>query len=86
MGILGDALSAIAGFIDGIASLIPGMSSNPGAVASAVNTVDGVLSKANNIFPVDTVGTVLALMIGRYIALNAFYWIQRAINLLRGSG
>lgn len=86
MGFLGAAMSKVASFIDSLASLIPSFESDTGNLSSAVGTVNSLLVQCNKVFPVDTVCTVLGLMIGIFIILNAFYWIQRAVNLLRGSG
>lgn len=86
MGFLGGALSAVASFIDGVANLIPSFKSDTGSLGSSVATMNDLLSKCNKFFPVQDVCIVLGLMIGIYIALNLFYWIQRAINLLRGAG
>lgn len=86
MGFLGDALSAVAGFIDSLSNMIPSFKSDTGSLSSSVSTVNSLLVEANKIFPLDTVSIVLGLMIAIFIALSAFYWIQRAINLIRGSG
>lgn len=86
MGFLGGALSAVAGFIDSVANLIPSFKSDTGSLGNSVSTMNDLLTKCNEFFPVSDVCIVLGLMIGIYIALNLFYWIQRAINLLRGSG
>lgn len=86
MGFLGAAFSKIASFINFIASKIPSFDADVSALPSSVATLNNCLSKMNQFFPCDTLATVLALMIGIYIVLNAFYWIQRVINLLRGAG
>lgn len=44
------------------------------------------LQKANMIIPVSEGLTVLSLFIAVQLALVAYYWITRAINLLRGAG
>lgn len=44
------------------------------------------LQKANMILPVDAVLAVLGLYVSVNIALAAYYWINRTINLLRGAG
>lgn len=86
MGFLGSALSKIAGFIDGICKIMPGFLSDTGHLQESINTLNGAISMCNEIFPVDTICIVLGLMVGIYIALNVFYWLQRAINVVRGSG
>lgn len=42
--------------------------------------------KANAILPVSEFLAVLALWVGLQLVLIAYYWINRAINLLRGAG
>lgn len=86
MGFLGAAFSKVASFIDSIAEKIPSFSSDTGQLSSSIATVNTCLQKMNKYFPCDTLCTVIGLVIGIYIVLNAFYWIQRVINLLRGSG
>ncbi|KVV25791.1 hypothetical protein [Burkholderia ubonensis] len=44
------------------------------------------LQKANMILPVSEFLSVLSLWIGLQLVLAAYYWITRAINLLRGAG
>lgn len=87
MGILGGALTKIAEFINSLASKIPSFNSDTGNLVSSIQTMNSVLDQANKVFPaISHAGVVLGLMVGIYIALTAFYFIQRAINLLRGAG
>ncbi|GAE10032.1 hypothetical protein [Paenibacillus sp. JCM 10914] len=44
------------------------------------------LQKANMLLPVSEFFAVLSLWIGLQLVLAAYYWITRAINLLRGAG
>jgi hypothetical protein len=44
------------------------------------------LQKANMILPMDETLTCLGLYIGLMLVLMAYYWITRAINLIRGAG
>lgn len=51
-----------------------------------LNKIMPYLQKANAILPVSEFLAVLALWIGLQLVLAAYYWISRAINLLRGAG
>lgn len=86
MGILGSILTTIATFINKMSALIPGFNSDTGKLSSSIAFMNTLLSKVDVIFPVSEVGKVLSLVISIYLALSAFYFITRAINLLRGSG
>lgn len=44
------------------------------------------LDKANTIIPIGEALTLLALWLGLQLVLIAYYWITRAINLIRGAG
>lgn len=44
------------------------------------------LQKANMILPISEALTVLGLIIAVQLCLIAYYWITRALNLLRGAG
>jgi hypothetical protein len=87
MGILGDFINLVANFISAIASVVPGINPDAGGqLATSINNLNKLLAKANAIFPLDTVGQVLSLLIGVYIALIIYYTVCRVINLLRGAG
>ena len=86
MGFLGSAFSGIAGFIDSIAKKLPGFHSDTGSLQESINTLNSCISGVNSFFPVDTLCTVIGLVLGIFIVLNVFYWFQRAINLVRGAG
>lgn len=55
-------------------------------LAADIAKVGPYLQKANSIIPVSEALTVLSLYIAVQIALIAYYWITRALNLLRGAG
>lgn len=48
--------------------------------------VSPYLKKANAFLPVDSTLAVLGLWVSVNLALAAYYWITRAINLIRGAG
>lgn len=51
-----------------------------------VAKVSPYLQKANMILPISEGLAVLGLYIAVQLALIAYYWVTRAINLLRGAG
>ncbi|MNW44041.1 hypothetical protein D3C74_212580 [compost metagenome] len=55
-------------------------------LAADLQAIMPYLQKANMILPVSEFLAVLAVWVGLQIVLAAFYWITRAINLLRGAG
>lgn len=48
--------------------------------------VSGYLQKANMILPITAVLFSLSMFVSIQLALIAYYWITRALNLLRGAG
>ena len=87
MGLLGDFINLVSKFITVLGNLVPGINPDAGGkLSESVNMINKFLAKANNIFPIDTLSKILSLMLGIYIGLLTFYFVTRAINLLRGSG
>lgn len=87
MGLLGGIINLVANFINVLGNLVPGINPDSGGkLSESVALLNKFLAKANTIFPLDTVSKILSLMIGIYIGLLTFYFVTRAINLLRGSG
>lgn len=87
MGLLGDFINLVSKFITVLANLVPGINPDAGGkLSESVNMINKFLAKANTIFPIDTLSKILSLMLGIYIGLLTFYFVTRAINLLRGSG
>lgn len=55
-------------------------------LAQDLNTIRPYLELANFLLPVDTALIIGGLWVGIQLALIAYYWITRALNLLRGAG
>lgn len=78
--------------LGGVSKTIRAMSRILGSWSFTRNLADDVAKvgpywqKANYFLPFSDVLTVLGLFIGLNLALIAYYWITRAINLLRGAG
>lgn len=54
--------------------------------AADVAAVMEYLQKANAILPVAAAMAVLSLYVTVQVAMAVYYWINRAINLIRGAG
>jgi hypothetical protein len=78
--------------INGVAGILRAMSvvlggwSFPNDLANKIQVILPYLEKANMFLPVTVVFTVLGLWVALELVLIAYYWITRAINLLRGAG
>lgn len=78
--------------LGGVSDLLNTMSAALGGwtfardLASDFAKMQPYLRKANAIIPINDALTVLGLYAGVQLALVAYYWITRAINLLRGAG
>lgn len=55
-------------------------------VAADINLIMPYFQKANAFLPISAVLTVLGLFVTVNLALMAYYWVTRAINLIRGAG
>lgn len=55
-------------------------------LAADIAKIGPYLQTANAILPVSEALTVLSLYITVTLALAAYYWITRTINLIRGAG
>lgn len=78
-------LDAITGTINSMAMVLKGFSFTRN-LGEDLSKISPYLEKANMIIPVDAALTVLGLYITVNLALIAYYWITRALNLLRGAG
>lgn len=78
-------LNAVSGLINAM-SVMLGSWSFTRNLAGDFALIMPYLRKANSILPVSEFLAVLALWVGLQIVLIAYYWINRAINLLRGAG
>lgn len=86
MGILGGLLSAVAKLIDTVASKLPVINLDNNSFSSGVAFMNNLLDTVNIIFPVDVCGNILGILAIFFIAMLVFYFVQRLINLVRGSG
>lgn len=55
-------------------------------LADDLVTIAEYLQKANALLPVSAALTLLGLFVTLELLMIAYYWISRAINLLRGAG
>lgn len=78
-------LNAVSGMLNAM-SVVLGSWSFTRDLGADLGKVMPYLQKANAILPVSEFLAVLALWIGLQVVLIAYYWINRAINLLRGAG
>lgn len=78
-------LNAVSGIINTM-SVVLGSWSFTRDLSKDMQLIMPYLQKANMLLPVSEFLAVLALWIGLQIVLAAYYWITRAINLLRGAG
>jgi hypothetical protein len=78
-------LNAVTGMINTMSAILGNWSFTRN-LAEDMNKIMPFLQKANMILPVSEFLSVLALWIGLQLVLAAYYWITRAINLLRGAG
>lgn len=78
-------LNAVSGLLNTAADALGGWSFTRN-LAGDVRTVMPYLQKANYLLPVSEYLAVLAIWVAVNMALAAYYWITRAINLLRGAG
>jgi len=67
-------------------SLVLGGWSFPRNIANDLDLIVPYLQKANMFIPIATAMTVFALWCSLQLVLLAYYWLTRAINLLRGAG
>lgn len=86
MGILGGLLNSIANLIDLVVDKLPVINIDNNSLNSSISFINNLLTTVNIIFPVDVVGDILSILALFFIAMIGFYFIQRMINLVRGSG
>lgn len=55
-------------------------------LAEDISQITTYLEKANMIIPVSTALTILGIYLSLQLVLIAYYWVTRAINLIRGAG
>lgn len=78
--------------LNGVTGLINTMSKVLGSfsftrdLGADIGKITPYIQKANVLIPVDAALSVLALFITVNLLLMAYYWVTRAINLLRGAG
>jgi hypothetical protein len=76
---------SIAGFLNTVSSAIPTFEFTRDII-NDYNTILPYFQKINYIFPVSEALTVMTLFITVQVLLVTFYWLSRAINLIRGAG
>lgn len=78
-------LNGVTTVINAMAAVLQGFSFTRN-LGQDVAKIGPYLQKANMILPISEGLTVLSLIVAVQLALIAYYWITRAINLLRGAG
>lgn len=78
-------LNGVTKTINAMATVLQGFSFTRN-LGQDIAKISPYLQKANMILPISEALTVLSLIIAVQLALVAYYWITRAINLLRGAG
>ena len=78
-------LGALASALRGMSAVLGGWSFARD-LAQDIERIRPYLEKANMIIPIDTALTILSIYLALQLVLIAYYWITRAINLLRGAG
>jgi hypothetical protein len=78
-------INGVAGFLN-VMSVVLGGWSFPHDLAADLTKISPYLQKANMFVPIDEVLICLGLFIALQAVLMAYYWITRAINLIRGAG
>lgn len=78
-------LNGVTKVINAMAQVLQGFSFTRN-LGEDIAKISPYLQKANAIIPVDAALTVLSLFVAVNLALVAYYWITRAINLIRGAG
>lgn len=78
-------LGGVTRVIDAMAQILQGFSFTRN-LGEDIAKISPYLQKANAIIPIDAALAVLSLFITVQLALVAYYWITRMLNLLRGAG
>jgi hypothetical protein len=78
-------LNGVSGLINKMAAVLGGFSFTHN-LGQDLALVVPYMQKANALLPMDTVFIILGLYITIQLLLITYYWITRAINLLRGAG
>jgi hypothetical protein len=78
-------LGGVTKVINAMAAVLQGFSFTRD-LGQDIAKISPYLQKANALLPIDAALTVLGLYITVQLALVAYYWITRTINLLRGAG
>jgi hypothetical protein len=78
-------LNAVSTMLNAMSAVLMGWSFTRDLGAD-IGKIMPYLQKANMILPVSEFLAVLAIWIGLQLVLAAYYWITRAVNLLRGAG
>lgn len=78
-------LGAVTKTLNAMAAVLPGFSFARN-LAADIAKISPYIQKANYILPASEAMNVLSLFVALQIALILYYWITRAINLLRGAG
>lgn len=72
--------------INAVISVLPDPDELPGGISSAFNTIATYFHKANAILPVDTMFTIIGLILSVEAGVLLFKLSNWVINKVRGSG
>lgn len=78
-------LGAVSGTLNAMAAVLPGFTFARDLSAD-IAKITPYIQKANYMLPVDAAMNVLSLFCALQVCMILYYWITRAINLLRGAG
>lgn len=84
--VLSGILNGIAKILDFIFDLLPSFSLDNSKLSESWEIVNRYLEKANKIFPIDTLMTVIGIFCAFAVAMFAYWGAMRVINLIRGAG
>jgi hypothetical protein len=86
VGVLASLINKVSDFVNSLGNQIPSFNMPSTNWGEYIATINACIYTANIIFPMDQVLIVLGILISFSFVMFAFYWIQRALNILRGSG
>lgn len=84
--VLSGILNGIANILDFIFGLLPSFSIDDSKLAQSWQIVNDYVEKANKIFPIDTLMTVIGIFCAFAVAMFIYWGAMRVINLIRGAG
>lgn len=84
--VLSGILNGIVSILDFLFGLLPSFSIDDTKLSTSWEIIIEYVEKANKIFPVDTLMTVIGIFCAFAVAMFAYWSAMRVINLIRGAG